>query len=97
MWVYVVSYLLLVLITDHSGYQDSFIPIAKVLRKSPFLGKLLRCSLCVTFWMSLCFVLFTDVPYWVLLLPWLSSTVSGLIGLLFDMFACVINKIGSWL
>lgn len=92
MWTYFISYVLMILITDHSGYQDSFVPIAKLLRKHPFMGKLLRCSLCMTFWMSLVFVL-CGYPYWLMLMPWLASSVSGLISLLLDVVASLINKI----
>lgn len=87
--LYCLCYLLVILVIDWTSFFDEVPVIKKFCVKHPVLSHPLRCSLCATWWMSVVFVLMTDITLWVLLLPWLSSLVSILIGKLFDL----INRI----
>lgn len=91
--IWLICYLLLILIIDFTNFVDEMPLIRKFAIKHPALSHPLRCSLCATWWMSVVFVLMTDITLWVLLAPWCTRFVKGVVDVIYDLYSRLINKI----
>ena len=90
-----------VIIIDISGFVDSVKEfIGKMLGITNVRLKPLECSLCMNFWVSMCYLIWvgelsiTTVMV-TLLLSVMTPVISDLIYLIRDMIATIINKISS--
>lgn len=94
---------IVVIIVDISGFVDSIkVFIGKVLGINNVSLKPFDCSLCMTFWVSMCYLIYTNelnltTVMVTLLLSVMTPVISDLIYFVRDIFGFIISKISKLL